>query len=77
MLNERYSDRPAAITLTLEGIADTDAQLPLVIADRVPSLHVEGGTLLTPRQASSQEPALLVHFPPGEGWKTITVTLTW
>jgi hypothetical protein len=20
---------------------------------------------------------LLFHFPPGEGWKTITVTLTW
>jgi hypothetical protein len=20
---------------------------------------------------------LLLHFPPGEGWKTITVTLTW
>jgi hypothetical protein len=31
-------------------------------------------TFMTDRLAPEE---MDVHFPPGEGWKTITVTLTW
>jgi hypothetical protein len=29
------------------------------------------------RQDAAVPILLTVHFPPGEGWKTVTVTLTW
>ena len=77
VLGERYGDRPARLTLTLQGRAATEAQLPLVIDGPATNLHADGATLVTGDDGRSHPPALQVHFPPGEGWKTITVTLTW
>ena len=77
ILDERYSDRPGRLTLTLEGRASTEAQLPLVIDGPAANLHADGATLVTAEDGRSHPPALHVHFPPGEGWKTLTVTLTW
>ncbi|MDE3187721.1 MAG: hypothetical protein KGM96_09390 [Acidobacteriota bacterium] len=80
VLKQEYGQRK--LTLTLEGPAGTDARLPLV--ETAPNLRLaaDGAELHAPasaKPASSavEAPSLLVHFPPGEGWKTVTVTLTW
>ena len=80
VLKQQYGQRK--LTLTLEGLAGTDAHLPLV--ETAPSLKLaaDGAELHAPASAkaasnAADAPSLPVHFPPGEGWKTITVTLTW
>ncbi len=79
VLRETYDDR--RLTLTLEGQAGSDAQLPLVINVLNLALKAEGANLPTASDrvphAPGSLPTLRVRFPPGEGWKTITVTLTW
>jgi glycogen debranching enzyme len=80
VLKEEYGQRK--LTLTLEGPAGTDAHLPLVETAPNLKLAADGAELHAPASAkaapsAADAPSLSVHFPPGDGWKTITVTLTW
>jgi hypothetical protein len=80
VLNEAYSGRQ--LSLTLEGPAGAQLSVPLVLAAPVPKLHAEGGDLQAqPPNGDTGSPprfpAVAVQFPPGEGWKTTTVTLSW
>jgi glycogen debranching enzyme len=80
ILNEDYGDR--RLTLTMEGLSGTEVPIPLVLTTANLKLHAEGAELhSTADQNTSGAPVdgslLVVRFPPGEGWKTITVTLTW
>ncbi len=70
------------MTLTLEGPAGSQIELPLVLSAPAPKLRAEGAVLQAqPRPDESGKtvefPALAVAFPAGDGWKTVTVTLTW
>ncbi len=80
ILAESYS--PHRLTLTLEGLAGSQMEFPLLLSAPAPKLHAEGATLEAQpprdeRSKAAEFPAIGVAFPPGEGWKTITVTLTW
>jgi glycogen debranching enzyme len=80
ILSEDYGDR--RLTLTCEGLAGREAHLPLVLTTANLKLHAEGAELESTTDeknpASSGDGAvLIVRLPPGEGWKTIKVTLTW
>ena len=80
ILSEQYSDQKLA--LTIEGLAGSQVELPILIRLQRGSIHAEGANLTasaaddgdtsTPRQKFAT-----INFPPGEGWKTVTVTLTW
>ena len=79
------------LTLTVEGLAGTDGVLSLVRHGRfVPRVQANPQYAAGTEQATAELAIgadteedlsagvpLLLHFPPGEGWKTITVTLTW
>jgi len=69
------------LTLTLEGPAGSDAQLPLVLNAMNLNLRAEGATLPTASNAvphaPGSSPMLHIHFPPGAGFQTQTVILTW
>ena len=79
VLHQQRSDRK--LTLTLEGPAGSDVQLPLVLNAMNLNLHAEGATLPTASDAvphtPDAQPTLHIHFPSGSGFQTITVTLTW
>jgi glycogen debranching enzyme len=80
ILSEKYGERK--LTLVVEGPANTKAQFPLFVHTLKTSVRVEGaelaesGTNAGP-DATSAPRIATVNFPDGEGWKTITVTLTW
>jgi glycogen debranching enzyme len=69
VVSEEYG--PKQLKLTLEGVAGAEADVPLILNIPVPKLNAEGADL--PNRPSS----MTVHFPTGDGWKTVTVTLTW
>ena len=83
ILNETTA--PRQLTLTLQGLAGAQAEFPVVLASPTTKLHAEGADLATPSPArtpispsqSTTAQSLTVHFPPGQGWQTQTVTLTW
>ena len=80
VLNQEYG--PKDLKLTVEGIAGTDAQFPLSLNGPNLKPHAEGAELsyrkdASPSAAGTAPQIIIVHFPSGEGWKTITVTLTW
>ena len=80
VLHEEYAERK--LTLTLEGLAGTVAQFPLFDHSLKSRVHAEGADLSSPAARTGPDASLApqtatVHFPPGEGWKTVTVTLTW
>ena len=80
VIHEEYGERK--LTLILEGFAGSEAQLPFLVHPLRTSVHAEGADLSTPSARTGPDATLApqiatVHFPPGEGWKTITVTLTW
>jgi glycogen debranching enzyme len=89
VLHADYDNRK--LTLTLEGLAGTEGVLSLVRHGRfVPKVQADPeyapGTEqetaeiavgLDAEQDPSAPVPLHLHFPPGEGWKTITVTLSW
>jgi hypothetical protein len=80
VLNEEYADRK--LTLLLEGLAGTQAQIPFFVHPLGTSVRAAGADLSAPgaRSGPDASPApqtATAHFPPGEGWQTITVTLTW
>ncbi len=80
VLNENYTQRQ--LSLTLEGPAGAQLEIPLVLSAPAPRLHVDGAKLRAQPPNSEagsppRFPAIAVQFPPGEGWKTMTVTLSW
>jgi hypothetical protein len=79
ILNESRGDH--RLTVTLEGIAGSDAQVGYYLHDLGLKVSVMGAELNNERHYASvgpiKPPTMTVHFPPGEGWKTTTVTLTW
>jgi hypothetical protein len=79
------------LTLTLEGLAGTSTKF-LLAHHVVGSVDVRDISSPTSMDDDARNHAVLlngtgpdrltpeemdIHFPPGEGWKTITVTLTW
>jgi hypothetical protein len=80
VLNEAY--REGRAQFTLEGLAGSEVVIPYELHPPTIGLKAEGAVLLKPNDSylapADQWPAKMkVRFPPGEGWKTITVTLTW
>ncbi|HMG86894.1 MAG TPA: hypothetical protein VK574_14275 [Terracidiphilus sp.] len=80
MLSEQYSDQ--TLTLTIEGPAGTQVELTILSRLQKGSIHAKGADLIESATGSGSEsiPRIqlaTINFPPGEGWKTITVTLTW
>jgi glycogen debranching enzyme len=85
-----YGDR--SLKLTLEGIAGSDGIVRLIRQGQfVPKVQTdpspgsgtsERNASISFRECDAKPEAcpsypLVLHFPEGEGWKTITVTLTW
>jgi len=69
-------------TITIEGPAGTEFRIPVYLFWHLRKLDVSGAKLQGPQKQHNPEEAapndlLSGSFPPGEGWKTITVTLTW
>lgn len=80
ILAESYSAHQ--LRLTLEALAGSQIELPLVLSAPVPKLHAEGAVLEGQQHRDKGGkpvafPAIAVSFPPGDGWKTITVTVAW
>jgi glycogen debranching enzyme len=80
VLNEVYGQRQ--LSLTLEGPDGAQLEIPLVLSAPAPRLHVDGAELHTQPPdgeagSPARFPAISVQFPAGEGWKTMTVTLSW
>ncbi len=80
VLNEGYTQRQ--LSLTLEGPAGAQLDIPLVLSSPAPKLRVDGAELhMQPPDGEAGSPArfpaISVQFPAGEGWKTMTVTLSW
>jgi hypothetical protein len=73
VLREEYA--PRQLTLTLEGMAGTEASLPVFKNDAKVKLTATGADLTA--AGDGQPEAMSLHFPAGQGWKTITVTLAW
>jgi glycogen debranching enzyme len=73
------------LTLTLEGVANSEGILSLTRHGHfVPKVESDGNTSasISFRSCDANPYAcatlpLLFHFPAGEGWKTMTVTVTW
>ncbi len=80
VLNEVYTQRQ--LSLTLEGPAGAQLDIPLVLSAPAPKLRVDGAELQAQPPDSEMGspahfPAISLQFPSGEGWKTMTVTLSW
>jgi glycogen debranching enzyme len=74
VLNQELASR--FLKIHLEGPAGSSFRLPLFNFWNVKNLNVTGAEL----QSDKDEPSSTVlagHFPEGDGWKTITITLTW
>ena len=72
VLNATYEAR--RLTFTLEALAGSEVQLPLVENAPKLKLTAQGAELNTDTISA---PRLTVHFPQGGEWQTETVTLTW
>jgi glycogen debranching enzyme len=86
VLETRYNGHQLAITC--EGMAGSNTKLGLIRHDSITPTVQEVGhdakpiAVISPKDdiplKEWKEPLLLaIDFPSGEGWKTITVTLTW
>ncbi len=87
ILSAEYGDR--RLTLVIEGEAGSQSELGLMrrgpIVPKIASVASGQGEQVATLGANDvyayenpHAPSLLIlNFPPGEGWKTITVTLTW
>jgi hypothetical protein len=64
------------LTLTIEGTAGTEMQVPLTMNSPNLKLRAQGAEIHA-AVAGTKDSILVVPFPAGEGWKTITVTLSW
>jgi glycogen debranching enzyme len=75
-------DAERKVTLTLEGLAGTQGQFQVLAVSPKTVVRADGAELSPPAarsgpDANTTPQTATVHFPAGEGWKTITVTLTW
>jgi len=73
ILNEDHRERKLAFEI--EAPSGTEAELPLILREANLKLHADGAELRANTDGSVS--VLTLRFPPGEGWKTITVTLSW
>jgi glycogen debranching enzyme len=90
ILHSGYSEH--RLSLTAEGLAGSDGLLSVIrrghflpkvetepksepAAERQYANHTYRGCDADPYDCKWMP--LILHFPPGEGWKTITITLTW
>jgi glycogen debranching enzyme len=73
VLREEYAERK--LTLTVEGMAGSQADMPIYQNDARAKMTVSGAEL-EPMHGAGPD-ALVVHFPAGDGWKTATVTVGW
>jgi glycogen debranching enzyme len=68
-------------TLVFEGPAGSEAGYGVLRTRVLPHLKFDKAETVTFVDTAIRDPkvpmAMLLHFPEGEGWKTITVTLTW
>ncbi len=83
-LRSEYGDRQ--LKLTIEGAGGSDGVLRLIrngqFVPKVASESPAGDASLSFRSCDANPLGctwypLTFHFPEGEGWKTITVSLTW
>ena len=74
ILREEYGEQ--MLTLTIEGTAGTEMQVPLTMNSPNLKLRAQGAEIHA-AVAGTKDSILVVPFPAGEGWKTITVTLSW
>jgi hypothetical protein len=70
------------LVLEFEGPADSDASFRVLLASPNLSVHAEHATLSPVSASKRNDPGaasqiLKLHFSPGTGFQTITVTLTW
>ncbi|MGA8743768.1 MAG: hypothetical protein WB561_21425 [Terracidiphilus sp.] len=90
LLRSDYSDRK--LVLTAEGLAGSDGLVTLIrhghidpkveTSPSAPTGAEQQYAIISHRDCDAdiyacKELPLILHFPKGEGWKTITVTLTW
>jgi len=90
IVNETW--RADSASFVFEGPAGSNASYDLVGIDRVPHLKVESpenmgrdaqswnqdlAVYVVPCKNPCEATEMGLHFPPGTGWKTLTVTLTW
>jgi glycogen debranching enzyme len=83
---------PGKLTLTMEGLAGTAGMVSLIRSGHIdpkvettppapPGAGQEHASIshheCDAHPSTCKSLPLLLHFPEGEGWKTITVTLTW
>ena len=80
VVNEEYGERK--LTLIVEGPAGTQAEFPIFVHVPRTTVRADGAEVGEPEAHSGPDAApatqtATVKFPAGEGWKTITVTLSW
>ncbi len=80
VLSEEYSERK--LTLIVEGPASTQGQFQVFIHPLGTTVRANGAELVESGEpggpnATSARQLATVNFPAGEGWKTVTVILTW
>jgi glycogen debranching enzyme len=80
ILNEQYGDRK--LTLTLEGLAGTETQIPFFVNAVGITVQAKGADLSEPGRrrrpdASPTPQEATIHFAPGTGFQTQTVIFTW
>jgi glycogen debranching enzyme len=78
IVHTEYGDR--SLKLVAEGIAGSEAVLSLVRHAQINLKPLSGSTEVSIGVSDGAQVSaipLKLHFPPGEGWKTITVTLGW
>ncbi|KAA6463316.1 hypothetical protein DYQ86_08370 [Acidobacteria bacterium AB60] len=75
--HQEYGDR--RLVLHLEAPAGTRVSIPLVLASPSIKPAAEGARLneSTGTSRDAGPPVLSISFPEGDGWKSMTVTLTW
>ena len=80
VLNEKPGER--SLTITLEGLAGTQEELR--VFTRRPKTVIRAGNAVLSEplahrslDAVSDVQSATVHFPSGEGWRTIDITFTW
>ena len=80
VLSEEYGEKK--LTILVEGRAGADAAFSLLVHSPKTMVHVDGAELSDPApqngsNATREVRVATVHFPRGEGWKTIPVTFRW
>lgn len=79
ILSQQYGHR--SLTLVVEGQAGQSASLNAIRRKLLPSLRIDSpqntGFIDSAAQDASAPVRIGLNFPPGQGWQTLTVTLSW